>query len=159
MMNEWIKISERLPEFDENGRSDWVLAYNLEKENAYGNGVIHRCRGGQFIRCVDGINYNFWNGSDTTSKNNFTHWMHLPEPPNKRPCDWVKMRKRKPKLNKNGFSDWVLACDLYFGEKGLYISGCVRLNMFGLRVFWNGYNDYDIDSFTHWMPLPEPPKE
>ena len=54
---------------------------------------------------------------------------------------WISVKDRLPKPNEN-----VL---VYCKEYGIYVDIHMSGGIFG----------YSMDSVTHWMPLPEPPKE
>nr|DAK06701.1 MAG TPA: Protein of unknown function (DUF551) [Caudoviricetes sp.] len=60
LKNAWIKCSERMPELDDDGYSEPVLAIN-----EIGN-----------IQVVS-----FYSGEGCDSCNEITHWMPLPQPP------------------------------------------------------------------------------
>lgn len=59
-------------------------------------------------------------------------------------------------------SEWISVEDSLPEEAGLYNvvldSGIVSARTFNEGVFWGGMRPIG-QSVTHWMPLPEPPKE
>ena len=61
--------------------------------------------------------------------------------------EWISVKDRLP----DEF-EWVLACDK---------DRCVGEAMFTrIGERWDGpYGEYQLHGVTHWMPMPEPPKE
>lgn len=64
--------------------------------------------------------------------------------------EWIRTKDRKPKFNKNV---------LLYDPVGQMVVGCLIKHQNGLVEWfydgvWTG-----VSGFTHWMPLPEPPKD
>jgi hypothetical protein len=82
-MQEWIKCSDRLPEIKENGRSNFVLCYNITANNHMAAPSIW------IFRLRDwGENWQQWSSKrfewSFIGENNpgeITHWMPLPLAP------------------------------------------------------------------------------
>ena len=69
---------------------------------------------------------------------------------------WISVEERLPKIPDNGsMSDDVLWLTRY-GE--IEVSCLERLRS-EFRVDWGDAGLLKLDQFTHWMPLPEAPKE
>lgn len=70
--------------------------------------------------------------------------------------DWISVNERLPeeKINKNTMDFEYVLCATKFGDVRAFKYGC-PLNW---PHFWNGPQIMD-EYVTHWMPLPEPPKE
>ena len=64
---------------------------------------------------------------------------------------WIPVSERLPE--KPGY---VLACWKYIQEHEMYID---RLNYNGECFHWESFGLYGKHKVTHWMPLPNPPKE
>jgi len=62
--------------------------------------------------------------------------------------NWISCKTKKP--NKN---DRVLVFSSYEGNESQHVAEYVASD-----IFWRG-DDADIFHVTHWMPLPEPPKD
>ena len=64
--------------------------------------------------------------------------------------EWISVDDRLPRTNES-----VIGC-----RKGKYVSN-VFLNLEGewLQDGWGPMKKTVFDDVTHWMPLPEPPKE
>ena len=79
---------------------------------------------------------------------------------------WISVKDRLPDVS----GLYIVCCNdegSYYGEGIWYASGVIvcadtYVDKNG-RVTWNwceGATEYDLDGIvTHWMPLPEPPKE
>lgn len=72
---------------------------------------------------------------------------------------WISVKDRLPELNEHGYSNDVLM----FGEHGMEVTHIEKVKRI---VEWKGIqevietnNGAPIEAYTHWMPLPEPPKE
>ena len=65
---------------------------------------------------------------------------------------WVSVKDRLPteKINAKTLDFEEVMCAMVFGD--------VRCYKYGLQHFWNGRTIID-EYVTHWMYLPEPPKE
>ena len=82
--NEWVSVEERLPEYNPGtgAKSYWVA----KKDNA-GNWqmkIAQYCDYG-YAMTVDAETEVTWRDWDFTKIVNVTHWMSLPEPPDRRP--------------------------------------------------------------------------
>jgi len=70
-MSQWVKCSERKP----------------TKESAYIVDIVPMANGRHFIRMAwfdpEGLSYNGWSNLHTALLEYITHWMPLPETPNK----------------------------------------------------------------------------
>lgn len=67
---------------------------------------------------------------------------------------WIPVAERLPELDRNNWSKDVLFCD----SEGIIYQGFAFLD----SETWKGYgtaNRFEKGEVTHWMPLPEPPKE
>ena len=64
---------------------------------------------------------------------------------------WISVKERLPEFDKDGYTEDVL---LRRYDEAIYLSWFKKQN--GLVT---GGNFYGLDQITHWMPLPEPPKE
>lgn len=70
--------------------------------------------------------------------------------------EWISVKYRLPEINQ-----WILASDGEF--PGGLVQYCYNEHIG--EYFWNflssgcGCCDTDMKNVTHWMPLPEPPKE
>ena len=60
-------------------------------------------------------------------------------------CNWISVEERLPGLE-----------DLFFYHDGTIDKGAFYPEQ---NVFSDYTDDYPIGEVTHWMPLPEPPKE
>jgi hypothetical protein len=71
--------------------------------------------------------------------------------------EWISVKDRLPKLNE----DVVCIVPLmkkHGKEKRILYLNCYQKN--GLR--WGNYDghyEHNVNEVTHWMPLPEPPKD
>ena len=71
--------------------------------------------------------------------------------------DWISVKERLP----DSSSLWVL---FYAKDSGMFGGvkyGWMRPDSYGV-AFWHpplGVPVYRADQVTHWMPLPDPPKE
>ena len=88
--NEWVSVEERLPEYNPGtgAKSYWVA----KKDNA-GNWqmkIAQYCDYG-YAMTVDAETEVTWRDSDFTKIANFTHWMLLPAPPDRRPPEGEKL--------------------------------------------------------------------
>lgn len=65
--------------------------------------------------------------------------------------EWISVKDRRPSIN-----EIVLVYDTFFEDVSIgYIS-----EFLGERTIWIiDYGESVSDTVTHWMPLPEPPKE
>lgn len=65
--------------------------------------------------------------------------------------EWISVKDRMPSMK-----DIVLVYDTFFEDVSIgYIS-----EFLGERTIWIiDYGESVSDTVTHWMPLPEPPKE
>ena len=84
--NEWVAVEERLPEYNPGtgAKSYWVA----KKDNA-GNWqmkIAQYCDYG-YAMTMDAETEVTWRDWDFTKIVNVTHWMSLPEPPNRRPLE------------------------------------------------------------------------
>ena len=82
--NEWVSVEDRLPEYNPGtgAKSYWVA----KKDNA-GNWqmkIAQYCDYG-YAMTVDAETEVAWRDWDFTKIVNVTHWMSLPEPPDRRP--------------------------------------------------------------------------
>jgi hypothetical protein len=76
-------------------------------------------------------------------------------------AEWISVKDRLPEETKKGYSDCVLVLGKALGE---FYHG---IGYYVFDKFWpphwncSGNWDEECDSLdiTHWMPLPEPPKE
>lgn len=69
---------------------------------------------------------------------------------------WISVKERLPEIvEPRSISDDVLWITRY-GEMEV---SCLERVRSGLRVDWGDAGLLKLDQFTHWMPLPEPPKE
>ena len=58
--------------------------------------------------------------------------------------EWIKCTERMPELDDDGFSEMVL---VFSSSKNIYQNYVID-------------NEWAVDTdITHWMPLPQPPKE
>ena len=83
-LNEWVSVEERLPEYNPGtgAKSYWVA----KKDNA-GNWqmkIAQYCDYG-YAMTMDAKTEVTWRDWDFTKIANVTHWMLLPEPPDRRP--------------------------------------------------------------------------
>ena len=83
-LNEWVSVEERLPEYNPGtgAKSYWVA----KKDNA-GNWqmkIAQYCDYG-YAMTMDAETEVTWRDWDFTKIANVTHWMLLPEPPDRRP--------------------------------------------------------------------------
>lgn len=60
--------------------------------------------------------------------------------------EWISVKDRLPEIKKHGFSEWVLAS-----------TGHVQVEIARYDHDYNKWSPNPL-KFTHWMPLPEPPK-
>lgn len=67
------------------------------------------------------------------------------------PAKWISVKERLPEFDKDGYTEDVL---LRRYDEAIYVSWFKKQN--GLVT---GGSIYRLDQITHWMPLPEPPKE
>lgn len=72
---------------------------------------------------------------------------------------WISVKDRLPEIKKHHESDIVIC----YTEEGTYAFSSLLENMFGQTVFDCEREDPSgvrwTEQVTHWMPLPEPPKE
>lgn len=70
---------------------------------------------------------------------------------------WISVKDRLP--SREGLMDdeteYVLVCERYGRSKNVTICG---YNEDGWSA-WDAFGGVSPDHITHWMPLPEPPKE
>lgn len=86
--NEWVSVEERLPEYNPGtgAKSYWVA-----KKDSAGNWqmkIAQYCDYG-YAMTVDAETEITWRDWDFTKIVSVTHWMHLPEPPDRRPPEGV----------------------------------------------------------------------
>lgn len=81
-----------------------------------------------------------------------------PMPPLEIRWNWISVKDRLPPENEtvlvflNNQEIELMAYCKYFGY--------LKKENEPIEYCWGGYNGaYDIDQVTHWMPLPEPPKD
>ena len=82
--NEWVSVEERLPEYNP---SEGAKSYWIAKKDCYGNWQMkfaQFCDYG-YAMTVDAETEVTWRDWDFTKIVGVTHWMHLPEPPCRRP--------------------------------------------------------------------------
>lgn len=75
-MSDWIKIDSRLPDFNTDGVTDWVLvccSREIDTKESYEVARFEKDGWDEIFVSTDG-----WNLRPITE---FTHWMPLPEPP------------------------------------------------------------------------------
>lgn len=69
--------------------------------------------------------------------------------------DWISVKDRPPEEKINPYTQDYQEVICLFSTR---FGNDVRVYKFGRGHFWNG--PCEIDKYiTHWMPLPEPPKE
>lgn len=79
-------------------------------------------------------------------------------------ADWISVKKRLPDEEekyylcyvKGGYPCLCLWTDDRFGLRNVYINSEKK---FGGEWGWSVHTKPKYDEITHWMPLPEPPKE
>ena len=62
-----------------------------------------------------------------------------------RPVEWIPVTERLPE--KDG---WYLVSDGFISWTAMFL---------GEKTVWAGNFKFGLTGITHWMPLPEPPKE
>lgn len=76
------------------------------------------------------------------------------------PCSgWISVKDRLPEV---GNSYIVAGKQRYPGEPWEYFTDVAVFQGSYIDDFWDTFNDWDEGQeihITHWMPLPEPPKE
>jgi hypothetical protein len=68
---------------------------------------------------------------------------------------WISVKERLPEIDDTRISDDVLLINEY-GEMG--VSALVAWDD-KITIDWGEAGDLLLEDFTHWMPLPQPPKE
>ena len=74
--------------------------------------------------------------------------------------NWIKCSERLPEINK-----WVLVYASGEPDEKTITTSCFLTIDIRDRPIWNllssgcGCCDSDLTNVTHWMPLPEPPKD
>ena len=72
---------------------------------------------------------------------------------------WISVKDRLPKFNEHNYSDDVLMLGK-FGMEITHIEKTKRIVRWkGLQEVVETNNGSSIDEYTHWMPLPNPPKD
>lgn len=78
--------------------------------------------------------------------------MNYPE----KPDGWINVKERLPEIADGRFiSDDVL----WISRHGEMHVSCLEQLRHEIRVDWGEAGLLKLDQVTHWMPLPEPPKE
>ena len=73
--------------------------------------------------------------------------------------EWISVKDRLPDCEQGAESEAVLFITKQgFMYTGYYGCGGIFHDRY-FREFKNATEGYDISNVTHWMPLPEPPKE
>jgi len=68
---------------------------------------------------------------------------------------WISVKTKLPEIDDTRISDDVLLINEY-GEMG--VSALVAWDD-KITIDWGEAGDLLLEDFTHWMPLPQPPKE
>jgi hypothetical protein len=72
---------------------------------------------------------------------------------------WISVKDRLPEVGERGYSDDVLM----LSEHGMEVTHIEKVKRIvkwrGLEEVIETNNGTPIEDFTHWMPLPQPPKE
>jgi hypothetical protein len=72
---------------------------------------------------------------------------------------WISVKDRLPEIGERGYSDDVLMLSKH-GMEVTHIEKVKRIVKWkGLEEVVETNNGTTIEEFTHWMPLPQPPKE
>ncbi len=75
--------------------------------------------------------------------------------------DWISVKDRLPERVglEDDETEYVLVCESfeYYGGGGKYVSIC-GYEKYGWSE-WDNFGNVRAERITHWMPLPEPPKE
>ena len=66
---------------------------------------------------------------------------------------WVSVKERLPKINDTE------PLDEFVEDRGYKFLVTDEEGYIWVELFWLKANKFDDTSVTHWMPLPEPPKE
>ena len=73
--------------------------------------------------------------------------------------NWISVKDRLPELNDNHYSDDVLM----FNQHGMEVTHIEKVKRIirwkGIQEVIETNNGALIEEYTHWMPLPKPPKE
>lgn len=73
---------------------------------------------------------------------------------------WISVKERLPELNKHGYSEDVLLLSQVGRMEVSHIEKVKRVVKWrGIEPVIETENGTPIEYFTHWMPLPEAPKE
>ena len=72
---------------------------------------------------------------------------------------WISVKDRLPEIGERGYSDDVLMLSEH-GMEVTHIEKAKRIVKWkGLEEVIETNNGTPIEAYTHWMPLPQPPKE
>jgi len=66
--------------------------------------------------------------------------------------EWIKCSERMPPVGEN----FLLFCEMTDGVKVIKVGRLSEMK----RIYWFGNDEWlQKKRITHWMPLPEPPKD
>ena len=69
--------------------------------------------------------------------------------------EWIAVEDRLPSIKEK----MVLVYGRYTHGKKNIVRPAFRIQVKGKGVIWHSYQLRDFEEVTHWMPLPNPPKD
>lgn len=70
--------------------------------------------------------------------------------------EWISVKDRMPELHVEVLVYGILPYEIHPEIHQCYLCDVNGKNKL---EFWTSISAYDVKNVTHWMPLPEPPKE
>lgn len=69
--------------------------------------------------------------------------------------EWISVEDRLPSSKEK----MVLVYGKYTNDRKYLVRPAFRIRVKGKGVIWHAYQWRDFKEVTHWMPLPNPPKD